>query len=114
MEKTSSEDGFRLDDYSQEIAEVQKGLRAGVESAEGTVHRLADLPMSSAGKTGSAQILGNTKINAFFVGYAPAENPEIAILVLVEDAREGSSNTLPIAHDGLKWYYENRLNKKPA
>ena len=42
--------GFRLDDYSQEIAEVQKGLRAGVESAEGTVHRLADLPISSAGR----------------------------------------------------------------
>ena len=51
---------------------------------------LSGLPFKIAAKTGSAQIQGNTKINASFVGYAPADNPKIAILVLVENAREGS------------------------
>jgi penicillin-binding protein 2 len=109
VEKMAPEDILDFSGMAKYITEVQKGLRAGVETKEGTAHLLAGLPMAVAGKTGSAQILGNTKINAFFVGYAPAENPEIAILILVEDAREGSSNTLPIAHDVLKWYYENRL-----
>ena len=97
-----------------EIAEVQKGLRATVNSKEGTAHLMDDLPMPVSGKTGSAQILFNTKTNAFFVGYAPSENPQIAILVLVEDAREGSLNTIPIAKDVLRWYYENRISKGSA
>ena len=92
-----------------EILEVQKGLRATVNSKDGTANSMNDLPMPVSGKTGSAQILSNTKVNAFFVGYAPSENPEIAILVLVEDAREGSLNTIPIAKDVLRWYYENRI-----
>jgi len=45
------------------------------------------------------------------VGYAPIENPQIAILVLVEDAREGSLNAVPVAKDVLRWYYENRVRK---
>ena len=75
----------------------------------GTAHLLSDLPFKIAAKTGSAQIQGNTKINASFVGYAPADNPEIAILVLVENAREGSLNAVPVAKDVLEWYYWNRL-----
>ncbi len=102
---------FDYSDYGADIAEVRKGLRAAVSTPDGTAHLLNDLPMEVSGKTGSAQILSNTKVNAFFVGYAPSENPEIAILVLVEDAREGSLNTVPIAKDVLRWYYENRMNK---
>ena len=70
---------------------------------------MADLPFSVGAKTGTAQIEKNTKINALFVGYAPAENPQIAILVLVENAREGSLNAVPVAKDVLKWYYYNRI-----
>ncbi len=109
LEEFHPKDILNFENMGKAISEVQKGLRAAVESKDGTAHSLSELPMTSAGKTGSAQILGNTKTNAFFVGYAPAENPEIAILVLVEDAREGSLNTIPIAKDVLKWYYENRM-----
>ncbi len=97
-----------------EILEVQKGLRATVSSKDGTAYSMNDLPMTVSGKTGSAQILSNTKVNAFFVGYAPSENPQIAILVLVEDAREGSINTVPIAKDVLRWHYEHRIVKPIA
>ena len=70
---------------------------------------LHDLPYSAAAKTGSAQVQNNAKTNAFTVAYAPYEEPEIVILVLVEDAREGSLNSVPIARDVLEWYYYNRI-----
>lgn len=101
-----------IKDYSSDIEiikKIQKGMIDGVEKSYGTAHLLADLPVSSAAKTGSSQIENKTKINAFFVGYAPKDNPQIAILVLVEDAREGSINAVPIAKDALNWYYENRM-----
>jgi len=69
------------------------------------------LPMAVSTKTGSAQIGNNKKINAFFVGYAPSDNPQIAILVLVEDASEGSLNTVPVAKNIMNWYYNNRISK---
>ena len=101
-------------DYSSwqsEIKEVQMGLEDTVAKWYGTANLLSSLPISAAGKTGSAQVQNNIKTNAFFVGYAPAENPEIAILVLVENAREGSLNAVPVAKDVLEWYSYNRLNK---
>lgn len=97
-------------DFGSDITEVQKGLRATVSTPDGTAYLLNDLPMSVSGKTGSAQIQNNTKVNAFFVGYAPSENPELAILVMVEDAKEGSLNTIPIVKDVLRWYYDNRIS----
>jgi len=92
-----------------EITEVQKGMRATVTSAMGTAHLLNDLPVKVAAKTGSAQIQNNASENAFFVGYAPYDDPEIAILVLIEHAKEGSLNAVPIAKDVLAWYYEHRI-----
>ena len=95
------------------IKEVKKGMIDTVEKDYGTAYSLADLPIKVAAKTGSAQIESNTKINAFFVGFAPADQsfgtPKIAILVLVEDAKEGSLNAVPIAKDVLRWYYMNRI-----
>jgi penicillin-binding protein 2 len=95
-----------LDAY---INEVQKGMVDVVEKSYGTAHLLADLPVSVAAKTGTAQIEGNTKLNAFFVGYAPADNPGLAILVLIENAPEGIVSSVPIAKDMFEWYYNNRL-----
>lgn len=99
-------------DWKSEIREVQLGMRDGVIKEYGTSHLLSTLPISVAAKTGSAQIQNNTKTNAFFVGYAPFERPEIAIEILIEDAREGSLNAVPIAKDILNWYYENRIAEK--
>ncbi len=102
---------YDLSGYADNILEVNKGMEKTVESSRGTARTLNDLPMKVAAKTGSAQVANNTRENAFFVGYAPAENPEIAILVLVEDAREGSLNAVPIAKDVFYWYYLNRIKK---
>lgn len=98
-------------DLKEHLKEVQKGMEDAVGKWYGTAYSLNELPFRVAGKTGSAQVANNTKTNAFFVGYAPADNPQIAILVLVENAREGSLNAVPVAKDVLEWYYWNRLIK---
>jgi penicillin-binding protein 2 len=104
-----------LRDLSSEIGaalnEVRRGMRDGVTQTYGTSYLLHDLPVPVAAKTGSAQVSNNTKTNAFFVGFAPYDNPQIAILILVENAREGSLNVVPVARDVFSWYYENRLKK---
>ena len=94
------------------LPDVKKGMRDAVNESYGTAHYLANLPLQVAAKTGSAQVENNKKLNAFFVGYAPYENPEIAILVLVENAKEGSLNTVPVARDIFMWYYQNRIKDK--
>jgi penicillin-binding protein 2 len=94
-----------------EIQEVQKGMRLAVTSPLGTAYALHDLPFAACAKTGSAQIHDNSQENALFVGYASCENPQIAVLLLIENAREGSLNVVPVAKDVLNWYYENRLKK---
>lgn len=119
-----------LTGLAPEIKEVQKGMRLAVTSSMGTAYTLHDLPFPVAAKTGSAQIQNNTKENAFFVGYIPAlskasdgkivqagsdsanSGSEIAILILIEHAKEGSLNAVPIAKDIFNWYYDNRLKAK--
>ncbi|MCL4399910.1 penicillin-binding transpeptidase domain-containing protein [Patescibacteria group bacterium] len=104
-----------LSDLSSAIGEylplVKEGMIDTVSKPYGTAYLLHDLPFQVAGKTGSAQVANNTKTNALFVGYAPADNPQIALIVLVENAKEGSSNAVPVAKDVFSWYYENRILK---
>ncbi|MEK7192356.1 MAG: penicillin-binding protein 2 [Patescibacteria group bacterium] len=100
-------------DWQAEIREVQKGMEDAVQKYYGTASLLSYLPIKSAGKTGSSQVANNTRTNAFFVGYMPAENPQIALLVLIENSREGSLNAVPVAKDVMEWYYYNRIATKP-
>jgi len=76
-----------------------------------------------AGKTGTAQVIGlkgqkydEDRINArhrdhaLFIGYAPADNPKIALAVLVENGGHGSSTAAPIARQVIDFYL---LGKEP-
>ncbi|MEX2054328.1 MAG: penicillin-binding transpeptidase domain-containing protein [Candidatus Colwellbacteria bacterium] len=101
-------------DMGTALAQVRQGMRDASTQQYGTANLLGDIPMYIGAKTGSAQVSGNTKTNALVVAYGARDeglDPEIAILVLVEDAREGSLNTVPIARDVLRWYYENRIQE---
>jgi penicillin-binding protein 2 len=100
-----------LTSLAPEIKQVQEGMREGVTSPKGTSYTLHGLPFSVCAKTGSAQVENNTQENALFVGYAPCDNPQIAILILIENSRQGSLNAVPVAGDVLNWYYENRMKK---
>jgi penicillin-binding protein 2 len=82
---------------------VRAGMRETVVS--GSAQKLLDLPVSSAGKTGTAEWQTNKPPHAWFTAFAPYENPEIAITVLVEEGEEGSRISLDIAHEFLQWYF---------
>ncbi len=105
-------------DLTSEIHEVQEGMKDTVRQPYGTANSLADLPFEVAAKTGTSQTLNNTKVNALFVGYITPDalakvgaplNKQIAVMVLIENAKEGSLNAVPIGKDVLNWYYQNRL-----
>lgn len=100
---------FDISYLEPEFKDVRKGMEDAVAKPYGTAYLFRDLPFSTAAKTGSAQTDNNTKTNALFVGYAPTTEPQVAILILIENAMEGSLNAIPIAKDAFKWYYENRL-----
>ncbi len=92
-----------VDDNKLEI--VREGLRDAV--TEGTVYFLKDLPIKVAGKTGTAQVYSNLnkKTNAWFVGFAPYENPQITLAIVIEGAGEGSTAAVPVAKEVFEWYY---------
>lgn len=91
---------------------VRQGMRETVVS--GSARRLSTLPVPAAGKTGTAQWGTNASPHAWFTGWAPYDNPEIAITVLVEEGEEGSRAATPVAHEILKWYFsqKNESQKK--
>jgi penicillin-binding protein 2 len=95
----------------QTLKIVQQGMRDTVLS--GTAKPLQKLPISSAGKTGTSQFDGSdpNKTHAWFVAYAPFEDPQIVIDVLVEAGGEGNAVSEPIVQDALQWWATNRYNK---
>ncbi|MEZ0324782.1 MAG: penicillin-binding protein 2 [Fimbriimonas sp.] len=67
------------------------------------------------GKTGSTEHGGGKKTHAWFVGFAPAENPKIAICVLIEEAGHGGDVAAPVAREIVKRYFElSKTASKPA
>ncbi len=77
-------------------AEALQGLLEAVVT-DGTGSALRTEDYSAAGKTGSAEFDRNKETHAWFVGYAPAEEPEIAVCVIVEEGGSGSRAAGPIA-----------------
>lgn len=71
----------------------------------GTARSLNDLNITVAGKTGSAEFGTKGDSHSWFVGYAPTDEPEIAICVLVEGAGSGSEHAVPITKKILNDYY---------
>lgn len=83
---------------------LHEALIGVVNSPGGTAYQAAVKGITVAGKTGTAQNPhGND--HAWFVCYAPAESPEIAVAVLVENAGHGGSIAAPIARKVLEQYF---------
>lgn len=87
------------------IQTVAKGMRMVVTEPSGSAHNLNDLPVSVAGKTGTAQFLSNAKTHAWFECYAPYEKPEIAVVVLVDGGGGAAAIASPIAKDIVNYYF---------
>lgn len=87
---------------------VREGMKQAVES--GSARRLQQLSVSAGGKTGTAQFGTEDKTHAWFTAFAPYDNPEIAILVLIEGGGAGHEAALPVALETLKWYFAKKNN----
>ncbi len=88
---------------------VREGMRQTITS--GSAQQLNDLKVAVAGKTGTAQFGNEGKTHGWFISFAPFDNPEIAMAVLVEGGGEGHSTAVPVTREVYKWYFEER-NKK--
>lgn len=90
---------------------VREGMRKVV--TEGTAKPLNTLSVSVAGKTGTAQFDARNpyRTHAWFTAFAPYENPEIAVVVLIEDGGEGGVNSVPVVREVLDWWSKNRYQK---
>jgi penicillin-binding protein 2 len=102
---------------------VKKGLLGVVESDQGTAHAIKDKSIPIAGKTGTAQVVqiaegANRKLlakaakekerdHAWFVGYAPADNPKIVVAALIEHGGHGSSAAAPLVQKVITSYLRN-------
>lgn len=71
----------------------------------GSAQYLNNLDIAVAGKTGTAQWRSDKENHAWFTGFAPFDNPEVVITVLVEEGGEGSQVSVPIAYEVLNWYF---------
>lgn len=71
----------------------------------GTGYRLSSSKYQAAGKTGSAEFNSGKSSHAWFVGFAPSDNPQIAVSVIVEGAGTGSDYAVPIAKKIMDTYF---------
>ena len=103
-----------LEEYSPQLLNVleldPKNLEAikagmGMVVTEGTLRRhLGGLGVGVGAKTGTAQVAGHAEANAVLVAFAPYDEPEIAIAIVVEQGGSGSYVGV-IASEILEYYF---------
>lgn len=99
---------------------IQNALIDVVESDKGTARSLRWHKLKIAGKTGTAQVIAQkkrtkdietmkyeTRDHAWFVGYAPYDNPQIVVCVIIEHGGFGSKAAAPVALKVFKKYLKN-------
>lgn len=89
-------------------ADILKELMISVVE-DGTATKLKGLDYTAAGKTGSAEY-NNVKgdSHAWFTGFAPAEDPEVCVTIIVEGAGSGGSYAVPIARRIFDAYFREK------
>ncbi|MHB8459557.1 MAG: peptidoglycan D,D-transpeptidase FtsI family protein [Candidatus Limnocylindrales bacterium] len=88
-------------------AVVRQAMELAVESPWGRIFTAgAAVPgIPTAGKTGTAQLGGTGEPHSWFIGFAPADAPRIAIAVLVENGGAGGDRAAPLAGQLLARYF---------
>ena len=107
---------------------VRRALRGVVAGERGTGHRARVEGFAVAGKTGTAQVVRlardqeyveervpwEERDHALFVSYAPFEDPEIAVAVVVEHGGHGGATAAPIARAVIEAYRDLRAPRVSA
>ena len=136
VSKIESVDGATIREYGPEVIRkidlnpstlerIHKALADVVQGASGTGRAARSSLVEIAGKTGTAQViemkgayLKNEQLayfhrdHAWFVAYAPARNPQIAVVVLVEHGGGGGSVAAPLAKPVIEKFIE--LQHRPT
>ncbi len=82
---------------------IKEGLK-GVTQEGGTAAQLASLPVKVAGKTGTAENPHGVD-HGWFAAYAPADKPELVVVVLVEQGNYGALSAAPIVKKILEYAF---------
>ncbi len=120
---TVPKESYRIN-LKQENIDVIKAAMAGVPREGTSVRAFTGAGYVSAGKTGTAQVVGLKKgekydakkvterqrDHSLYIAFAPADNPRIAIAIVVENGGFGSEAAAPIVRSALDYYL---LGKKP-
>lgn len=96
--------GVELDPAAVQV--VREGMRKAV--TVGSARFLSGLAKPVAGKTGTAQAPGDVATHAWFEGFGPYDDPNLSIVILIENGGEGSSVAVPLARDIFEWWFANR------
>ncbi|MSU76092.1 penicillin-binding protein 2 [Patescibacteria group bacterium] len=96
---------------SDVIKQVQEGMRKAVTS--GTAVELRDFPVHVCGKTGTAEFAQETNSHAWFTAYAPCDDPQIVVTVMIEGGGEGSDVALPAVKRILDTYFKVQPKESP-
>jgi len=127
-EKTMIEpEPLRVLPWKRQNIEVIKRALVGVNIAGTSARAFAGAGYTSAGKTGTAQVFSlrgaeykesrvkkELRDHALFIAYAPAEQPKIAVAVLVENGGFGAQSAAPIARMVFDYYLLGKLPKGAA
>lgn len=111
VKEFSSEDYiYSKNIFSKEnIDPVREGMRLTITGGSAYSSFGDNFPVEVAGKTGTAQFGSEEKTHAWFTSFAPYNNPELVVTVLIEGGGEGSRVSAPIASDIFRWWSENRV-----
>ena len=90
--------------FSKEnIETIRSAMRETVLS--GTAQILKQLPVEAAAKTGTAEVVKGSTANSLFTAFAPYNDPQIAITVLIEGTTNQQGLAVRSAYNVLKWYF---------
>lgn len=84
---------------------VREGMREAVIYGSSAI--LNSLPVEAASKTGTAQTARKGYYHSWVNVFAPYDNPEIILTIIVEDVKEGEVAALPVAKGILDWYFSS-------
>lgn len=117
IEKIVNDEGsvvksFKPNSYGRLISEKESEALVELMTAvveKGTASKLNGLSYTAAGKTGSAEY-NNVKgdSHAWFTGFAPVEDPEVCVTIIVEGAGSGGDYAVPIARRLFDAYFKEK------
>lgn len=107
----TKEEKIELDFNKSNLDAILEGMRGVTSESGGTAYSyFKDFNIEVGGKTGSAQTGIENKTIAWFVGFAPFDNPEIAVVAMIENGGSGGYNA-ELARDIIAEYFGMNANK---